>query len=145
MAFRFPLASVLRFRQSVEQQEELELRKLQLEVAGVRRSIEQATMEIAIAQQARDTALQKPLQAAHLQAMLRAADTAVERKKKLLATLQKLEDQRNEQMRRYQEAHRGRQMLSDLEAREQDEYELRQVKAQQKVLDDMFGARHQRR
>jgi flagellar FliJ protein len=145
MAFRFPLASVLRFRQSVEQQEELELRKLHLEIAGVRRSIEQATMEIAIAQRARDTALQKPLQAAHLQAMLRAADTAVERKKKLLATLQKLEDQRNEQMRRYQEAHRGRQMLSDLEAREQDEYELRQVKAQQKVLDDMFGARHQRR
>jgi flagellar export protein FliJ len=144
MAFRFPLASVLRFRQSVEQQEELELRKLHLEIAGVRRSIEQATMEIAIAQQARDTAMQQPLQAAHLQAMLRAADTAIERKKKLLATLQKLEDQRNEQMRRYQEAHRGRQMLSDLQTREQDEYELRQVKAQQKVLDDMFGARHQR-
>jgi flagellar FliJ protein len=145
MAFRFPLASVLRFRQSMEQQEELELRKLQLEVASVRRSIEQAIMEIAIAQQARETALKHPLQAAHLQAMLHAVDGAIERKNKLLATLQKLEEKRNEQMRRYQEAHRGRQMLADLESHQQDEYELQQVRAQQKVLDDLFGARHQRR
>ncbi|MGA8108009.1 MAG: hypothetical protein WBD46_05890 [Acidobacteriaceae bacterium] len=144
MGFRFPLASILRFRESVEHQEELELRKVQLEVAGVRRSVEQATLEIAIAQQARETAMQQPLPAAHLQSMLRAADVSIEKKKTLLATLQKLEEQSAEQMQRYQTAHRKRQMLSDLEARHQDGYELQQVKAQQKTLDDLFGARHQR-
>jgi len=144
MGFRFPLASILRFRESVEHQEELELRKVQLEVAGVRRSIEQATLELAIAQQARETAMQQPLPAAHLQSMLRAAEVAIEKKKTLRAILQKLEEQCAEQMQRYQTAHRKRQMLSDLEARHKDGYELQQVKMQQKTLDDLFGARHQR-
>ncbi|HEX4036782.1 MAG TPA: hypothetical protein VHX37_01875 [Acidobacteriaceae bacterium] len=145
MAFRFPLASVLRFRESLEHQEELELRKVQLEVAGVRRSIEQVTMEIAIAQQARETAMQQPLPAAHLQAMLRAADGAVEKRKKLLTVLQKLEEQRAEQLQRYHTAHRKRQMLSDLEARHHESYDLRQTKTQQKIVDDLFASRHQRR
>lgn len=144
MGFNFPLASVLRFRESVERQEELELRKVQLEAAGVRRSIEQATMEIAIAQQTRETALQQPLPAAHLQAMLRAADGAIEKKKKLLAILQKLEEQSAARMQRYQTAHRNRQMLSDLETRQRDSWELQQGKTQQKAVDDLFGARHQR-
>jgi flagellar FliJ protein len=144
MAFRFSLASVLRFRESVEQQEELALRKLQLEAAGAQRSVEQATMEIAIAQQAREAAMQQPIPAAQLQAMLRSADAALERKKKLLATLHKLEEQRAEQMRRYQAAHRDRQMLSDLADRQQDAHEVRQVKTQQKMVDDLFASRHRR-
>jgi flagellar export protein FliJ len=144
MAHRFSLASVLRFRESVEQQEELALRKLQLETAGAQRSVEQATMEIAIAQQTRERAMQQPIPAAQLQAMLRAAEAAIERKKKLLAILHKLEEQRAEQMRRYQAAHRDRQMLTDLADRQQDAHELRQVKAQQKMVDDLFASRHRR-
>jgi flagellar export protein FliJ len=144
MAHRFSLASVLRFRESVEQQEELALRKLQLEAAGVRRSIEQATTEIAIAHQARETAMQQPIPAAQLQAMLHAADAAIERKKKLDATLHKVEEQRAEQMRRYQAAHRDRQMLSDLKDRQQEAHELQQVKTQQKMVDDLFASRHRR-
>lgn len=144
MGFHFPLDSVLRFRESVEHQEELQLRKVQLEVASVRRSIEQVTMEIAVAQRARETALQQPLPAAHLQAMLHAADGAVEKKKKLVAALQKLEEQSAACMQRYQLAHRKRQMLSDLETRQRELWELQQVKTQQKAVDDLFGARHQR-
>lgn len=144
MAFRFPLASVLRFRESIEHQEELELRKVQLQAAGVRRSIEQATMEIAIAQQARENALQQPLPAAHLQAMLHAADAAAEKKKKLLAALARLEEQSAACMLRYQTAHRKRQMLSDLESRQRETWELQQVKTEQKAVDDLFAARHQR-
>jgi len=144
VAFRFPLHSVLRFREGVEHQEELELRKVQLEAAAVRRSIEQANMDIAIAQQAREAAMRQPIPAAHLQSMLRAADAAVEKKKKLLAMLNTLEEQIAGCMQRYQTAHRKRQMLSDLEARQQDAWEVQQVKAQQKKLDDLFAARHQR-
>lgn len=144
MAFRFPLGSVLRYRESVERQEELKLRKLQLEAAGVRRAVEQAAMEIAIAQQARETAMQQPLPAAHLQAMLRVADAAIEKKRNLLGVLQKLEERRVEQMQSYQTAHRKRQMLSDLETRQRDSWDLQQVKTQQKALDDLFASRHQR-
>lgn len=144
MAFRFSLASVLRFRESAEHQEELELRKIQLEVIAVRRSIEQATTEIAIAQQARETAMKRPLPAAHLQAMLRAADAALEKKRSLLAMLHKLEEQSAVRMQRYQTARRKRQMLSDLEEHQRDLWELQQARTQQKSVDDLFAARHQR-
>jgi len=144
MAHRFSLASVLRFRESLEQQEELALRKLQLEVAGLQRSIEQATTEIAIAHQARERAMQQPIAAAQFQAMLRASEAAIERKKKMHLALHKLEEQRAEQMRRYQAAHRDRQMLSDLAEQQRDAYEIRQVKTQQKMVDDLFASRHRR-
>jgi flagellar export protein FliJ len=144
MGFHFSLETVLRFRESVEQREELALQKTQLEIAGVGRAIDRATAEIASAQRARERAMQQAIPAAQLQAMVRDADAAVEKKKHLVAMLQELEKQRAEQMNAYQAAHRKRRMLSDMETRQQDAYEREQVRTQQKQLDDLFGSRHQR-
>jgi flagellar export protein FliJ len=144
MASEFPLASVLRFRESVEQREELALQKMQVEMARVRRAIEQADAEIDRVQQGREVALQNPTPAAHLQAMLHAAEVAKEGKKNLLATLHTLEQHRAEQMKAYQAAHQGRQMLSDLETRHSAAYERERNRNQQKRLDDLFVSRRQR-
>jgi flagellar export protein FliJ len=144
MGFHFSLDTVLRFRESVEQKEELALRQIQLEIAGLRRTIQDVTAAIAHAQKARDKAMRQTMPAAHLQAMVSEAEAAVERKKKLVASLEELEQQHAEQLKEWQAAHRKRQMLSDMEARQFDAYELEQVKAQQKRLDDLFGSRHQR-
>jgi flagellar export protein FliJ len=144
MGSEFPLASVLRFRQSVEQREELALQKTQLELARVRRAIEQADVEIARLQLGKEVALQNPTPAADLQAMLQAAEAAKERKKSLLATLHTVEQHRAEQMKAYHAAHQGRQMLSDMETRHLAAYELEQNRNQQKRLDDLFVSRRQR-
>jgi len=144
MKFHFPLETVLRFRESVEQREELELQKAQLEVAGVTRAIEQTTAEIENAQKARERAMQQAIPAAQLQAMVKEAEAAVERKKHLETTLHDLERQRDERLKAWQAAHRKRRMLSDMETRQQAVHEQEQVKTQQKQLDDLFGSRHQR-
>jgi flagellar export protein FliJ len=144
MGFHFSLETVLRFRESVEQGEELELQKTQLEIAGVTRAIERATAEIEKAQKAREKAMKRAIPAAQVQDMLREAESAIEKKKQLEAMLQGLERQRDERMKAWQAAHRKRQMLSDMETRQLDAYEQEQVRAQQKQLDDLFGSRHQR-
>ena len=141
MAFRFSLATVLRFRESVEKREELALQKILMEMARIRREIEQVNAAIATAQNARNEAMQNPLPASHLQDMLSEIEAAVVRRDKLRETLQALDRQRVLQTQRYQAAHRDRQMLSDMRTRQRDAYEQQQARATQKFLDDIFAAR----
>jgi flagellar export protein FliJ len=144
MAFRFTLATVLRFRESVEKREELALQKIILEIARRRIEIERQTEEIAAAQEAINRTMQKPISAYHLQGMLNAANLIVDRKKALVESLVPLERKREMQMKAYQAAHRDRQMLSDMARRQREAYEQTQARAQQKFLDDIFAARAQR-
>lgn len=144
MAFRFPLATVLRFRQSAEKREELALQKVLMEIASVRHRIDQISIEIARAQTAINKSLETPLPASRLQSMLGSVDAIVERKKALVASLVPLERQRTAQMQAYRAAHQGRQMLSDLESREHEAYDQARARAEQKRIDDIFAARAQR-
>jgi len=144
MAFRFPLATVLRYRDSVEEREERALRRILLEIARTRHQIDQLTLQIARAQETRNNAMHEPLSAFQLQCMLIEIDAAGNRKKALIESLATLERQRVIQMSAYQAAHRDRQMLSDMATRQRDAYEQERAKAQQKFLDDIFAARAQR-
>src|ERR1700744_1461099 len=76
MAFRFPLASVLGFRESVERREELALARVQLEMARVQHEIERVTEDLAEAQRKREECMRKAIPAAEVQSMLRAAGIA---------------------------------------------------------------------
>lgn len=144
MAFRFTLATVLRFRESVEKREELSLQRILLEMARVQREIEQISNAIVTAQAAREQAMLNPLPASHLHGMLNDAEAAVERKKKLIQALAALEHQHRLQATKYQAAHRDRQMLSDMKAKKRDAYEQERARATQKFLDDIFAARSMR-
>ncbi len=144
MAFRFPLATVLRYRESLEKREEVELQKVQLEILQVRLQIQHMDQEIAGAQQSREAKLRETITAFQLQAMLDDVNAAVERKRKLQEELEKLELLRKERMKAYQAAHRSRQMLSDIRGRQQDAYELDAARRQQKALDDLFATRSRR-
>jgi flagellar export protein FliJ len=144
MAFRFTLASVLGVRESLERLEELALTRIQLEMARVRHAIEKTNADLAEAQRVREESMRKPIPAAQLQSMLHAADAAAERKTKLMESLVLLERQRGEQMRAYQAARRGRQVLSDLREQHLEAWEQEQARTQQKILDDIFASRNQR-
>lgn len=144
MGFRFSLASVLRVRESVEKREEVALQKAQLEVARVRRRIDELTDEIAAANMARENALRKSVQANHLQTVQAEINAAVEAKQTLFDTLQTLRLQRDAQMKLYRSAHSGREMLTDLLVQQKGAYEHEQLTVQQKRLDDIVAARWQR-
>jgi flagellar export protein FliJ len=144
MAFRFSLATVLRFRESIEKREELALQQIQMQIARTQREMDELIAQMAQAQQAREQALQRAVPAVHLQAMVRATEAAAEQKKALRERLRSLENLRVERIQAYQAAHRGRRMLSDIESRQLDAYEQERTRRQQKFLDDIFAARLQR-
>jgi len=143
MAFRFSLATVLRFRESVEKREELALQKILLEMARVRREIEKIETTIAASHKARNEAMQETLPASIIQDMIRDIESAMARRNKLLESLRALDRQRAIQTQKYQTAHRDRQMLSDMQIKQRDLYDLERARAEQKVLDDIFAARAQ--
>lgn len=144
MAFRFTLEQVLRVRQSIERREELALQRAVLEVARVLRRIEELTEELAAANRKREEALKQPMQAYLLQGMDAEITAITEARQTMFDTLKIVQGQRDQQRKIYQAAHNGRQMLTDLEKEQRDEYELEEVKAQQRTLDDLFAARIQR-
>jgi flagellar export protein FliJ len=140
-AFRFPLATVLRLRESIEQREERALQKIQLEMARVSHQIEQVTTHIAEAQAAREQALRQQIPAVELQTMLWGAQAAIAKKDALLETLHALEQQRIQQLNVYQAAHRDHETLLNMAAEQRSAYELHQARVEQKFLDDVFMAR----
>jgi flagellar export protein FliJ len=144
MAFRFSLAMVLRFRESIERREELALQRIVQDIGRVRHQILELTGQIERALDARNNAMLKPIAASQLQGVLSAIEAAKESRKQLVASLEPLEQRRREQTKVYQAAHRDRQMLSDMEERARAAYEQEYTRKEQKFLDDVFAARAQR-
>jgi flagellar export protein FliJ len=144
VAFRFTLEQVLRVRESIERREELALQRAEFEVACVKRRIEELTQELAAASRRRDEALQEPMQAYLLQGMDAEINAALEARQQSIEKLKVVQAQRDQQRAIYQVAHNGRQMLTDFRKQQRIEYELEEVKAQQKKIDDLFAARIQR-
>ena len=144
MAYRFPLAAVLRLRESIERREERSLQILQMEIVGVSRTLEELTAAIAGAREAQERAMRQPTPAGHLHSALSECQSAADRKSALFEHLDSLKKRHEEQMQVYRDAHRDREMLSDLYSRNKRAYAVEQTKAQQKQLDDLFVARHRR-
>lgn len=144
MAFRFPLASVLRVRESIEQREERALQRIQMEMARVSHQIEELTAMIAGAHDAQSEALRQPIPAGYLHTLLWEEQSAVERRKVLVTALQALEQKREKQIKIYQVAHRNHETLISMKNEQRTAYEMEQSRTQQKSLDDLFIARRHR-
>ncbi len=144
MPFQFRLATVLRVRESLEKREERVLQMMQLEIARVTHRVEELSAAIAHAHEAREHAMERSIPAGHLHSLLWEEQSAVEQKKSLLQDLQRLEQERDQQMKIYQDAHRNREMLTDMFNEQRDVYEQESMRAQQKQLDDIFIARRHR-
>jgi flagellar export protein FliJ len=144
VAFRFTLASVLRVRESIERREELALQKAEHEIVRVQRRIDQLVEELEKAAAARAKALEQPTPAYRLGHLQSEINAALETKQSLLDHLATLEQQRDWQRKRFQEAHKGRKMLTEMRDQQQDAFEQEETRAQQKQLDDIFVSRRQR-
>lgn len=144
MAFRFPLESVLRVRESLEKREELALQKIQMQIAQTQNLIENADKQLARIHAARADALENPVPARTLHLLQLEEEGVNEIKKSLFQSLAELEKQSVQQKAVYQAAHSNRQMLTDMKDQRRTEFDLEQTKTQQKRLDDIFAARSQR-
>ena len=144
MGFRFPLASVLRLRESVEQREELTLQRAQYELERMRQRIDELTAELVTAGLQRELILLQSTEAYRLQDMQAGIQIAKDTREKLIETLESLKIARDHQVKVYQAARVSRGMLSDLRAEQRNAWELEQARIEQKWLDDVFATRFQR-
>ena len=144
MSFKFPLATVLRIRESLEEREEHALQKIQIEIVRVVQRLEELGAAMDRAHQAWEQAMQQPIPAGQLHTLLWEAQAIADQSESLLHALGVLEQQREAQMQIYQAAHRDREMLTEMFNRQQDAYVRESVRAEQKQLDDIFIARRHR-
>ena len=144
MAFRFPLAPVLRLRES---QEELELQRLeqaQYEIARTLHLLEEMRNQRRIALTEKERELASGLVAAHLHFSEHIQHHLQEQEKALRASLAELQLRRKQQMEIYEEAKRKRQMLGKLREKQQAAYESKLAHQSQRIADDSFLARFRR-
>jgi flagellar biosynthesis chaperone FliJ len=128
----------------VQKQEERALQKIVLEMARVARQIDQATVEIAEACNAEERAMQRPIPASQVQMLVWKKQAAIEKRASLDCNRRTLEQQRDRQLKVYHAAYRNSETLIDLRDSQRDKYEQERARADQKRLDDIFGARRQR-
>ena len=144
MSFVFSLASVLRVREVLEEQEERLLQKIQFEIAQTLEAIERIDGEIAGSNSLRRTDINKPVFGLDIQASYNQIQFYKQHKRELQARAEKLYELRDKQFLVYQTAHRNREMLTDLREEKRSAYDANLEKSEQKTLDDNYIGRHGR-
>jgi flagellar export protein FliJ len=138
MAFRYPLQSLLRLRESLERQEEQRLFALAAEVARLRTQIERLQQEDFESRRMELQEMASGSSGALLQfeAICGAASEAARRKIGL--QLEESERKRLNQLRVYQAAHQKREILQGLRERQETAYELEIARQEQQIADEAF-------
>jgi flagellar export protein FliJ len=113
----------------------------QLEIARALHRTDELTDEMAKACQEREKDLRNSTPANCLWVRQAEISAAIEAKETMLETLQTLKLQRDNQMKAYKDAHRGRQALTDLRKQQKSLYDQEEMRREQKQLDDIFVSR----
>jgi flagellar export protein FliJ len=144
MSFRFTLAGVLRYRESLEHREYFVLEKLQNEVNRVDQRIREVEADLSTASQNRTSELAQGIRAAELQATYEYQRALEQQLEGLRVRLQELKTKWRQQLAAYQLARRNRETLDKLREKQFDLYTREQAKREQAVIDDLFLSRRGR-
>ncbi len=141
MAFRFPMATVLRLREIAEEREERLVTQILQQQAQARQTlIDLADRRMGLMRK-REDALARKTSAAELlmfQGQIRTVEGLQVSGEKHLGDLEML---RQKQMQVYQAAHRDRELLAGMRAQHLDLYRVEQLRQEQSLMDDNFTAR----
>jgi flagellar FliJ protein len=144
MAFKFPLATVLRVRGIIEEREEGILQKILFDISQTFDRLERIEVQIAESDAARLADILKPSFGRDLHASYGEVKDLKQRRKELEAQIQKLEQARDVQLLIYEAARRDREMLTDMRQKKRTAYESDMSRSEQKTLDDNYNARRSR-
>lgn len=144
MAFRFPLATVLRVRRIVEEREERLLQQILFEINQSREALARTDEAIAGSNAARGQAMGKPISGYNLHAIYGELEDLKQSRIEIEKRIEKLEELRDRQLKVYECARRNREMLTDMRKEQRTAYESDMAKREQAMLDDNFIARRGR-
>jgi flagellar FliJ protein len=144
MAFRFSLATVLRVRVILEEQEERMLQRILFEIVQTRETIARIDAELSGTTALRRAEVNKPDVGHNVQASYGYVQRLKQDRKELDEKLDKLMQLRDKQVKIYEAARRNREMITDLREEKRTAYESELARNEQKTLDDNFNARRGR-
>ncbi len=144
MSFQFPLAAVLRYRESIEQREYLALEKIQQDVVRVELRISQVESDWSAAIQKRTTDLAHGTRAAVMQSAYEYEGVLEQESERLRGQWQELKLKWRQQLASYELAQRNRETLEKLREKRLDAYNQERAKREQAVVEDLFLARRRR-
>ena len=138
MAFRFTLQALLRLRQGLEHQRELQLQEANFQVALARAEIldlDRWRTELA----ARNADLMRSgLSAAEIQFSGLCREALLTHRRELEKELALREQVRAERSREYQQARQQREVMDTLRQRQLQLYRLKETRQEQRRLDELF-------
>jgi len=137
MAFRFPLQTLLRFRQSLEHQQETRLRAANQQVTRVRRLLEQQEHRIRDLQTLEQNYLELGITSAEIQFGVLCQTAAMQQKQMLERELLRLERERDTQQSAFQLARREREMVEGLRDHQLHEFRRAALRREQREIDDL--------
>lgn len=143
MPFQFSLAALLRFRQSIEQRQEILLQQANQRVGGLRRGIEsvqRATAEVT-ANDARELA--SGLRAAELHFSQVRRSVLLEHGSRLEKELAAALQIQLQQRLAFQKARQQREVVDTLKEHQLQEFNQQESRDEQRRLDDLFLLRRQ--
>jgi flagellar export protein FliJ len=143
MAFRFSLAMLLRFRQTLERQAEILLQEANQQVAGLLHAIEEADRALAQVGAGEARALQSGVSAAELQFDLLRRDVLLCRRKELVAELARAQQVQLQRRREFQRARQRREVVDTLRQHQLERYREEEGRREQRRLDDLFLLRRE--
>lgn len=138
MPFRFALAPLLRLRQSIERQRTLQLQEASLLVTRAQEALAQLERFLSDSAQSDSTNLAAGRSAAELQFASTLRDTLHRYRQELQTDLGKLEILRQQAVSECQQAHRAREVLDSLRARQRRIYQQEQSRREQQALDAAY-------
>lgn len=141
MPFRYPLATVLRYRASLELREYLALEKLQQELTLVELKIRQLENDFTVAGKNRTTELAQGTSAVSVQAAYDYEKALEQYREVLRSRWQERKSAWRQQLASYERARRNRETLEKLRDQQLEAYNREQAKRSQAAIDDLFLAR----
>ena len=135
MAFRFPLAPLLRLRQSTERQKALRLQEASLEVARAREKLNRLEQFLADSAASDHAGLAAGRRASELQFASLIRVNLHKLRLELVAELREAERKRQQAAGEYQRAFREREVLETLRARQRRLYQQEAQRREQRDLD----------
>ncbi len=135
MPFRFPLASLLRLRQSFERQRAQRLQEASLAVARAQETISKIDQSLADTARSDENSLRVGRSSAELQFALAARATMLRQRQDLQVELERIKVARQAVAAEYQRAYREREVLETLATRQRQTYQQERLQQEQRELD----------
>jgi flagellar FliJ protein len=144
MAFKFSLATVLRYREELEKREERTLEQRREEVAVLEaRLAEIRRLRDAILQH-REAAMKRGTLGSDLHYTAQKKRDLDRMEQETREQLKLALSEFDKQMKAFLAARQKREILSELKSTQKDVYEEKQEKREQALVDELFGSRMQR-